>query len=216
MLDCRGNIVPNYLVTGHELIHVLHHLTKKHAGANEEFQTVGLGAFAEDRFTENKLRKAFGLEPRLEYGGQKFKIGDNSNQSEAPPDKSVVKAQLFRDKTVRMQCIEVCTKMEEYLDHHLESGMDTKVDRPRKIMTICGKTKKVFRDAKGVEDVKAGWRAFSETHLIPSAPFAEAVKIVENSNMLLLQRNCTKTISLNGSKMNNWMRHDLTQIKWVD
>lgn len=61
--------VPPELIIGHELVHAYHHAcgTMLGTGSREEEQTVGLGIFADLKFTENSIRKDYGLPLRPRY-----------------------------------------------------------------------------------------------------------------------------------------------------
>lgn len=76
--DRKPHFVPMAVTLGHELIHALHHLrgTSKSGSqidvggkmtSEEEAYTVGLGPYANKKYTENKLRRDFNLPERLSY-----------------------------------------------------------------------------------------------------------------------------------------------------
>lgn len=62
--------VPPEIAIAHELIHAWHHATGNYLGSDmamEEMQTVGLGIFAEDKYTENAIRREYGIVLRPRY-----------------------------------------------------------------------------------------------------------------------------------------------------
>lgn len=57
-----------HIVLAHELIHSYHCLYAIHADSEEERKTTGIGAYANERMSENGFRKAFNLPLRAAYG----------------------------------------------------------------------------------------------------------------------------------------------------
>jgi hypothetical protein len=66
-MTSKGEPCQPYIVLAHELIHSLHCLEGKHAGADEELLTSGEGKYADEPMSEAAFRRAFRLASRAAY-----------------------------------------------------------------------------------------------------------------------------------------------------
>jgi len=67
IVTSKGEATQSFVVLAHELIHSFHHVTGTRRDQGEEDWTTGIGAFADEPMSENKIRAAFGLKLREKY-----------------------------------------------------------------------------------------------------------------------------------------------------